>query len=284
LQAVVYRGKEDDMKASRAWLRLAVLGSLLWGATANAQSAWGWRDDHSVRGVRSRPWTTRLATGRTVTYFYRDIPANCGNFTVQLGDNTHGGYGDCNLYIRYGALPTGSAYTRRSTARGFRKIITIRNPRAGRWYFRLYARSNYRTCLKSYASPYVWRIDMLDRINARRRQFARVPLTLHPNLHTSAQTHAIDMVQFAYYSSIGRRPATRTPDIRIRNTGYPLRMPLENIAHNYTTVASVMRYFFASHQEYVSLLHPDLRHAGFGYKASSDPWGPRWVQDFAQPW
>jgi hypothetical protein len=54
-----------------------------------------------------------------------------------------GGSGNADLYMRYGALPTTSAYDCRSTSTDNEETCTKPSPAAGTWYVSVYRSSNY---------------------------------------------------------------------------------------------------------------------------------------------
>jgi len=63
-----------------------------------------------------------------------------------------GGTGDCDLYVKHGALPTTSDYDYRPFRLGNEETVTVENPTAGTWYVMLRGYSGYSgvTLLASY--------------------------------------------------------------------------------------------------------------------------------------
>ncbi|RBP53073.1 S8 family peptidase [Arenicella xantha] len=68
-----------------------------------------------------------------------DVPAGQSQLSVQIS----GGSGDADLYVRYGANPTTSAYDCRPYRNGNNETCTISNPQAGTWYIRIRGYSAY---------------------------------------------------------------------------------------------------------------------------------------------
>jgi uncharacterized protein YkwD len=231
--------------------------------------------------------------GRKYAGFYVDVPANTARLTIRTGQDGRGGYGDVDLYVRYGSRATASSYTRRQTGRGYRKSITINNPRAGRWHYRTYGRSNWRASVQRTTTRRTtttnWRTDMHNRVNNYRRQYGRAALAQHSYIQRAAQNHANEMASYGYYSHTGYFASTRTVEIRVRATGYWANLDpnnwrkgqSENIHAGPTTVAAAMQAWINSTGHRNNILHSSMIHAGYGYKYSADRFGRRWVQVFA---
>ena len=271
---------------------IAGMGLALLTLTLGAQeaAAWGSSYVHNIYGTRGS-WTMRVGS-RTTSSFYVDVPANCGTFTVQLGDS-HGGYGDADLYIGYGFQPSGSRYTRRSTGNSYTERISFSNPSSGRFYIRVYAYRNYKTCLKITTAARTttnWRTDMLNRVNNYRRQYGRTTLAQQSQLQNGAQTYANSMATYHYYGGPRHHgypdntswTSSQWVSSRIQNCGYVSGYGTwgcrENIAAGQTSVASVMTDWWNSSGHRDNMLAADMVHVGFGTTASSDSYGRRWVQ------
>jgi uncharacterized protein YkwD len=248
---------------------------------------------NNITGTRGS-WTMRY-NGSNLAYFYIDVPANAAK--LQLDTGLTGGYGDCDLYIGYGYVPyrNGRTYSYRSNRSSYRENITITNPRAGRWYVRLYAYSSYRAslrfiCTRKSTTTYNWRTDMLNRVNNYRRQYSRVALVQQAQLQNAAQTYANSMATYRYYGGTRHRGYPDNPGwnssawvrSRVQNcgylNGYGTWGARENIAAGQTTVASVMTDWWNSSGHRNNILEASMRDVGFGTTASSDSFGRRWVQ------
>ncbi|HOW97223.1 MAG TPA: chitobiase/beta-hexosaminidase C-terminal domain-containing protein [Kiritimatiellia bacterium] len=82
---------------------------------------------------------SRLA-GRagTTAYFKFTVPAGANRLQVK----TWGGYGNCDIYLRQGSLPTFSRYHFASTGSKNTETITVNPASAGDWYLLVHARAN----------------------------------------------------------------------------------------------------------------------------------------------
>jgi hypothetical protein len=67
-------------------------------------------------------------------YYQIDVPSGLSNLVIK----TQGGTGDCNLYVRYGEVPTFRVYDVVSYRTGNDETVTIRNPKSGAWYVMVY--------------------------------------------------------------------------------------------------------------------------------------------------
>ena len=278
------------MNAKR-WTGWGVLVVLLFSARPAAAQC-GTFYKNNISGTRGY-WTMRY-NSRNVAYFYIDVPANAAK--LQLNTGLTGGTGDSDLYAGYGFVPyrNSRTYTYRSARSGTcRETIVIHNPRAGRWYVRLYAYRSYRTSLRficTRKSTSNWRTNMLNRVNNYRRQYGRVAVARHSRLQSAAQTYATSMATYHYYGGTRHRGYPDRPGwnssawlrSRIQNCGYLNGFSAwgarENIAAGQTTVAAVMSDWWNSSGHRHNILAADMRHAGFGSTASSDGYGRRWVQ------
>ena len=68
-----------------------------------------------------------------------EVPAGASNLTFQL----NGGSGDADLYVRYGAAPTTTAYDCRPYLDGNAEICTMPNATAGTWYVMIRGYTNF---------------------------------------------------------------------------------------------------------------------------------------------
>lgn len=69
-------------------------------------------------------------------------------FTVAPGATSasfsiSGGSGDCDIYVRYGSVPTTSTWDYRPYLNGSNETVNVNNPAAGTWYVMLRAYSSY---------------------------------------------------------------------------------------------------------------------------------------------
>ncbi|MDY0357154.1 MAG: pre-peptidase C-terminal domain-containing protein [Sedimentisphaerales bacterium] len=82
--------------------------------------------------------------------FYKiDVPSGQTKFEIAIS----GGTGDCDLYVKRGALPTTADYDYRPFLFGNNETVTVNNPTAGTWYIMLRAYNAYSglTLLASHA-------------------------------------------------------------------------------------------------------------------------------------
>lgn len=139
-----------DPKTTRR-LRWMLLGLFILSALP-AAAGFGTIRRHGCKGTEGS-WKYSIA-GETYRYLKVDVPVDAAKLTVETGIGAHRQYGNVSLYVRYGALPTGtSPNTGVSQYPGFRQRVQVSNPPAGRYYIRLYGRSRYRTCLKVVVTP-----------------------------------------------------------------------------------------------------------------------------------
>jgi large repetitive protein len=83
---------------------------------------------------------TGLAGALNSAVFYKlDVPTGCS----QLVFSTSGGTGNCDLYVKRGAVPTTSVYDYRPYLSGNSEAVTIANPQDGTWYVMLVGRAAY---------------------------------------------------------------------------------------------------------------------------------------------
>ncbi len=72
-------------------------------------------------------------------YYTLEVPA--GQTSLKFG--TSGGTGDLDLYVRFGSVPTTTAYDCRPFAAGNEEICSFTNPQAGTWHVMVHAYSSY---------------------------------------------------------------------------------------------------------------------------------------------
>ncbi len=277
------------VKTGRILLAWTLLAMILLSAGSVEATDYKPFINHYMTGTQGS-WYYRTSSGRVYSYSYFDIGTDCANFTVDTGYDGHRGYGDCDLYLGYGVLPSNSRYYRRSVRLGYRERIKISNPRAGRYYVRIYGIRNYKTCFrvrKTIKIPSNWRAEMLKRVNYERRRRGRATVRTQSYAQRSSQIYARDMANKHYYGGskhVGSTRANYTFPRRLKSAGWKrYREARENIAYGYTTVASVMRAWMKSSGHRSSLLRPGMRYAGFGLADGRDRYGFRWVQTFIDP-
>jgi len=98
-----------------------------------------------VNGV---PVTGLSGATSSELYFSINVPASQSKLQISIS----GGTGDCDLYVKRGALPTTSDYDHRPFLVGNEEAVSINNPTAGTWYIMLRGYSAYAgvTLLASY--------------------------------------------------------------------------------------------------------------------------------------
>lgn len=72
-------------------------------------------------------------------YYKIAVPAS----QTQLVIKTYNGTGDCDLYVKRGAIPTSSSYDYRPYLSGNNETVTVSNPASGDWFIGLYGYSAY---------------------------------------------------------------------------------------------------------------------------------------------
>ncbi len=278
------------MRKNRVIAALCLASLLL--STLAASAANSWTNVFRIKGYTSDRWRVyqTLPSTRNYTYYYVDVHDNCSQLIIQTGYDG-AGYGDCDLYLARGYMPTltRASYWRRGPNN--RETISLANPPKGRWYLKVYTYKNYhaniRFICRYRTTTTDWRVIMLNQVNVYRAAYGRTPLVQHSQLTSAAQNYAYDMAAKHYYGGAdhhGSTTANWTLANRIRNSGYLTGFSTygyaENIAYGYTTVSAVMTAWKNSSGHRANLLNSAMRHAGFGYYRVSDNYGPRWVQDF----
>jgi len=81
-------------------------------------------------------------------YYKIEVPSGQTKLQISIS----GGTGDCDLYVKQGALPTTASYDYRPYLVGSNESVSVDNPTAGTWYIMLRAYSTYTgvTLLASY--------------------------------------------------------------------------------------------------------------------------------------
>lgn len=75
----------------------------------------------------------------SVSYYVIAVPAAQTNLTFDLSDGT----GDCDLYVRFGSLPSFTDFDYRPYLPGNVESVSVTNPAAGNWYVMLHAYESY---------------------------------------------------------------------------------------------------------------------------------------------
>lgn len=263
-------------------MKWAVLAMCLFAAATAQAASWGtYTYNNITRG--DGPWSMRM-NGQTADVIYFDVGAGCNSITIETGTDGHGGSGNCDLYVRYGTYPTATSYLKRSVRANYKERIFLRKPPAGRYHVRLHGRSNYRTCLRLYVTKSG--VDdhglfVLRRANWERDIRGIRHLALNSRIEQAADAHAADMLQYGYYSHLGRTAATRTVAQRVANAGYPVRSAVENIGRTARYSNDQLDAWMRKSTTRANILNPYMRHFGFAWGfAGSDQ---RLVAVFARP-
>lgn len=99
-----------------------------------------------IKGAVNNIYVPANTWGRYV----QDLPAGYRKLTVTLS----GGWGDADLYLRYGSESTQQQFDCRSWNNGNTEVCTIDNPKAGRWHIDLHGYSaSYGATLSLEATP-----------------------------------------------------------------------------------------------------------------------------------
>lgn len=127
------------------------------------------------------------------------------------------------------------------------------------------------------------RRQILDAVNAARREQRLRPLTLEPRLNAAAQRHAEDMRDRRFYGH--QTPEGTQPRRRVENAGYLHQAVGENIAEGQFTVAEVMDGWLKSPGHRKNILEPRFIHLGVGLAIGGyqDRYRLLWVQNFGAP-
>ena len=127
------------------------------------------------------------------------------------------------------------------------------------------------------------RQQILEAVNAARREHRLRPLTLDPRLNAAAQKHAEDLRDRLFYGH--QAPEGTMPRERVQAAGYPVQAVGENIAEGQFTVAEVMDGWLKSPGHRRNILEPRFTHLGVGLAIGGfqDRYRLVWVQNFGAP-
>jgi outer membrane protein assembly factor BamB len=73
-------------------------------------------------------------------YYSIQVPPGYGRLVVQTSSSD---FGDCDVYLRLGNIPTTTAYDAASKSSGNNEKAVVTNPASGTWYIMLYAYTGY---------------------------------------------------------------------------------------------------------------------------------------------
>ncbi len=99
--------------------------------TINAPSATVINNNAPVKNLSDAQWGER--------YYKITVPSGQDNLTIKIS----GGSGDCDLYVRRGALPATSTYDFRPYLGGNNESVSVNSPASGDWYVMLRGYSAY---------------------------------------------------------------------------------------------------------------------------------------------
>lgn len=85
------------------------------------------------------PVTGLAGVAGSELFFSIQVPANQPELKISISEGT----GDCDLYVKFGALPTVSSYDYRPFRLGNNETVKVENPAAGTWYIMLRGYSGY---------------------------------------------------------------------------------------------------------------------------------------------
>ncbi len=85
------------------------------------------------------PATNLFGATGSMTYFTGTVPPGISSAHISI----QGGTGDCDLYVRFGALPTLTEWDYRPYQAGNDETVTLTNPAVGDWYIMLYGYDSY---------------------------------------------------------------------------------------------------------------------------------------------
>lgn len=112
-------------------------------------------------------------------------------------------------------------------------------------------------------------------INEARRALGLEEVSLNTRLKAAAQAHAWDMSvqrRVWHFGSDGSSPIDR-----VSRSGFEGRLIGENIAETFESDTEILEAWLREHNSRSTILHPDARSVGFGWKQDEDGrfW---WVQ------
>ncbi|HTJ47663.1 MAG TPA: CAP domain-containing protein [Kofleriaceae bacterium] len=253
---------------------------------------------------------TGLAASRGANLVYSiDVPAGASALKFQIS----GGTGDADLYVRFGAPPTTTAWDFRPYLDGNNESVAPPSATAGTWYVmvRAYATFANVTLVASYSTtpppppppgpdctnadtwPAEWvafEDGVFELVNQRRAAGATCggvayppapPLTLDTHLRQAARCHSLDMATHDYFSHTSQDG--RSPWDRIAAAGYTGFGNAENIAAGQANAASVMDTWMNSAGHCTNIMSTSSNEIGIGYAydASAD-YDRYWTQDFGE--
>lgn len=122
---------------------------------------------------------------------------------------------------------------------------------------------------------------VLTLVNQERARAGLAPLTIDPQLTTSAQTFSEYMASANFYAHNG--PDGSTPPTRMTAAGFPGTGTWgENIAAYYSDADAVMQLWMASPAHRANILNPAFTQIGIGVAFNpNSQWKYYWTQDFA---
>lgn len=126
------------------------------------------------------------------------------------------------------------------------------------------------------------RREMLERVNAIRKEAGRPPLRIDPRLNTAAQAHADDMLTRSYYNHIS--PEGTPPRQRVSSAGYQGTVVGENIAAGQYSVELAVDAWMHSREHRRNILEARFTDIGIGMAVGSyeHRYKVLWVQSFGR--
>ncbi len=85
------------------------------------------------------PVSNLTGASSSQVYYKISVPSGQDKLTIKIS----GGSGDCDLYVKRGALPTTSSYDYRPYLSGNNETVTVSSPASGDWYIMLRGYSAY---------------------------------------------------------------------------------------------------------------------------------------------
>ncbi|MFC0627280.1 CAP domain-containing protein [Kribbella deserti] len=123
--------------------------------------------------------------------------------------------------------------------------------------------------------------EVLDLVNAARREYGCRPLRLNDALVRAAGGHASDMAERNYFDH--KTPEGKTASRRMRDAGWSGETYGENIAAGYSTAQRVVAAWLQSDGHRANILNCRFTETGVGYDSGQvrEGYSPgSWVQDF----
>jgi uncharacterized protein YkwD len=122
-------------------------------------------------------------------------------------------------------------------------------------------------------------MEVLDLVNAERREADLPELLWHQGAADVAFAHSVDMAVRGFFSHTN--PDGLGPSERISAAGIPWSALGENIAQGQGTPTHVMSSWMGSSGHRANILNPTFTHLGVGVRTGSS--GPWWTQNFLRP-